>query len=416
MIYHSKKMCKKLIFTTLSCLALTACGNDPGAESNSLNDKPKVTKVPAETPTPVPTSAEDAITPTPSEGVPVANEPTPETISTPHYHVTVYDNLFRGTRVDLDLREGEVVDTDRFTQLLGYDFVGCYDSLDATRELCIDARGNICTELLPTMVLYAWYEPKNYTLSFTCDGKAASLYGVQNVNAAYDANLYEILPLDRRIKEEEELIYSVSYGQTVLADILETEKVPLNEATLKDIEIFADNNKIEMNLNTVCIKQSAQHNTQEVCIKDAYSQFEQRFKDDFICDNLSLENFDFELLEQLGYNTAVIEISCTIREKDDGTQEIYVYNNAYENDFNDSKKDKKNKKNAMEDYLLGEFEHDCKEKDTDETATHTITVSLSRLKASSGIYVYYGASGFGDDDWYRVSTNITVEFERRLDK
>ena len=123
-----------------------------------------------------------------------------------------------------------------------------------------------------------------------------------------------------------------------------------------------------------------------------------------------LKKFDFELLENFGYQTALLEINCKVREKDDGNQEIYVYHTAYENNENDSKKEKKKKEKAMADFLLIEKSHDCKEVDVAETVLLTASVPLSKLKSSDGIYIYYGASGFGEDDWYRVSTDIKLEF------
>ena len=209
--------------------------------------------------------------------------------------------------------------------------------------------------------MYAWYEPKNYTLSFTCNGESGSQYGIQNLNLSYDTDLLEALPLGK-IVNEDELIYSVSYGDLSLADLASKEKVLLNEATFRDSDIFASSSKIMLELKTLPISAKANLNEQEVCIHDDLSPFEQKFKDEYICDSLSLKKFDFELLEKFGYNTVFLEINCKVRERDEGT------------------------------LLL------------------STSIPLSKLKSSDGIYIYYGASGFGEDDWYRVSTEIQLEF------
>lgn len=396
-----------LVFFT--CCFLYSCGSQPDAESNTTpstesnkdittppsTDKKEKTPEASNTSTPIPT-----ISPVPT--------------SVPRHHATIHDNLSKGLAIELDITMGDTVDVAKFAQLSGYDFIGCYDSQNKGGELYIDSHGVVCAEVVSDVTLYAWYSPKNYTLSFTCNGKNASLSGIQNINAAYDANIREFLPLNRIINETD-LIYSVSYGGRKLTDITEDKPILLNESVF-DVNTFTSTSNIVLDLKTVTVHQEKNFGLQEVCIKDDFNQFEQRFKDEYICDMISFDNIDFELLESLGYNNAVIEITCCMREKDDGNQEIYVYNNAYENNPSDTKKDKKEKVKNMEDFLLESKEHDCNEIDVEETTTFSINVSLSRLKSGTGIYVYYGASGWGDDDWYRVSTKIKVDFERRLDK
>lgn len=404
-----KKKIQYLFLIFFTCCFLYSCGSQPDTETNttpSAEGNKNVTAPPSadqkdETPksditnTPVPTSS---------------TAPT----SVPRHHATIHDNLSKGLAIELDIAMGDKVDVMKFAQLSGYDFVGCYDSQNKGGELYIDTDGLVCAEVVSDVTLYAWYTPRNYTLSFTCNGKNASSFGLQNVNAAYDADIREFLPLNR-IVNETELIYSVSYGGRTLTDITENKPILLNE-TVFDVNTFTSASNITLDLKTVTVYQEKRFGTQEVCIKDAFNQFEQRFKDEYICDALSFENIDFELLESLGFNNAVIEITCCMREKDDGNQEIYVYNSAYENNPSDTKKDKKAKVKTMEDFLLQDKSHDCEKKDVEETTTFPIEVSLSRLKSGTGIYVYYGASGIGDDDWYRVYTNIKVTFEQRLDK
>lgn len=404
---------KKKIQFPLSMLLLCflcACGSKdaetetsakPGTDSsNSATITPSADKENSKTTT------ESASTPTP------APSPTPKIV---RYHATIYDNLAKGTTRELDIAEGDTVDVDEFIQLLGYNFIGCYDSQKEDAEKYINEDGLVCTEVVSDIILYAWYEPKNYTLSFTCNGQNSSSYGLQNINVAYDSNICEFLPLNRIIGENQ-LVYSASYNGLLLTDITSDQEVPLNEATFQDSNIFTENSKINLDLKTVTINMEENFGLQEVCVKDDYDQFEQRFKDEYICDGFAFTDVDFELLEKLGFNTAIINVTCGIREKDDGEQEIYVYNTAYENNKDDSKKEKKNKKKEMEDFLLGQKTHDCEKKDVEETTTLTLEVPISRLKTGTGIYIYYGASGFGDDDWYRVHTNINVKFEQRLDK
>ena len=381
---------------TAACLFLGACGSK-GEESNALTDG-EDEKVPTGVNNP-----QDTIPPLPS----ITSTPLPT--SAPTYHAVIYDNLSKGTRVELDISEGETLDLNSFTQLLGYDFIGCYDKQGEGGEQYIDIEGRVCTELVSDLVLYAWYEPKNYTLNFTCNGESGSQYGIQNANIAYDSNLRDILPLGK-IVNDNELIYSVQYGDLSLADLTANDKILLNEATFRDSDLFANNSKITLDLKTTLISAEEHFGAQEVCIHDDLNQFEQRFKDGYICDSLSLKEFDFDLLESLGYNTVLLEVSCQVREKDDGYQEIYVYHTAYENNENDSKKEKRKKEKAMEDFLLVEKSHDCKERDVTETVLLTENIPLTKLKASDGIYVYYRASGLGEDDWYRVSTDIKIEF------
>lgn len=377
-------------------LCLSACG-DKETSATSPGEKEENSQKSTGKPSGVSSSLSPSATTPPT--------PTPA----PVYHAVIYDNLSKGTRVELDLFEGQTLDLNSFTQLLGYDFIGCYDKQSDGGEQYIDISGKVCTELVSDLVLYAWYEPKNYTLSFTCNGESGSQYGIQNLNLSYDTDLLEALPLGK-IVNEDELIYSVSYGDLSLADLASKEKVLLNEATFRDSDIFASSSKIMLELKTLPISAKANLNEQEVCIHDDLSPFEQRFKDEYICDSLSLKKFDFELLENFGYNTVLLEINCKVREKDDGNQEIYVYHTAYENNENDSKKEKKKKEKAMKDFLLMEKSHDCKEVDVTETVLLTTSIPLSKLKSSDGIYIYYGASGFGEDDWYRVSTDIKLEF------
>jgi len=396
--YHSfctRRICSFLLTAALG-LCLSACGDrETSAHSPETDGK-----------TP-PTNTNSPISTSPSASPSATPAPTPT--PAPVYHAVLYDNLSKGTRVELDLFEGQTLDLNSFTQLLGYDFIGCYDRQSDEGEQYIDISGKVCTELVSDLVLYAWYEPKNYTLNFTCNGESGSQYGIQNLNFSYDTDLLEALPLGK-IVNKNELIYSVSYGELPLADLTSKDKVLLNEATFRDSDIFANSSKIMLELKTLPISAEAHLGDQEVCIHDDLSPFEQRFKDKYICDSLSLKKFDFELLENFGYQTALLEINCKVREKDDGNQEIYVYHTAYENNENDSKKEKKKKEKAMADFLLIEKSHDCKEVDVAETVLLTASVPLSKLKSSDGIYIYYGASGFGEDDWYRVSTDIKLEF------
>ncbi|MDE7326624.1 MAG: hypothetical protein K2N63_10155 [Lachnospiraceae bacterium] len=398
------------LFALLISCFLCACGNKPDATTET-NTK-SVTDIP-DSVTSSPSAAKENDkpaknhTPTPS--------PTPISPRTKRYHAIIYDNLAKGTKLELDITEGDIVNLDEFIQLLGYDFIGCYDSPTEENEKYIDQDGRVCTEVVSDVILYAWYEPKYFTLSFTCNGQNASNYGLQNVVIPYDSDICEFLPLNRII-DENKLIYSVYYNQLPLTDITSNQKVLLNEATFQDSSIFSGNTKIVLDLKTATVSMEEHFGLQEVCIKDDYDQFEQRFKDDYICDGLSFANIDFELLEKLGFNMAIINVTCSIREKDDGKQEIYVYNTAYENNKDDSKKEKKRKKKDMEYYYLGKKIHDCQERDIEETTTLTLEVPLSRVKTGTGIYVYYGASGIADDDWYRVKTDINVKFEQRLDK
>ncbi len=408
MNHIAKRKIQHLLFALAAC-CLCACGSKsdneatitPSAESgksltaapsNNENDK---------------TSQDNTVS---------TSSPTPEAPKVPRYHATIYDNQSKGTKIELEIAEGDIIDIEKFTQLSGYNFMGCYDSQKEGGELYIDTNGLVCAEVVSDIILYSQYVPKNYTLSFTCNGKNASQYGVQNVNAAYDTDILEFLPLNRIINETD-LIYSVSYQGRLLTDITENKKILLNEATFQDFETFANNTKIVLELSTVTVYQEKHFGVQEVCIKDDFNQFEQRFKDEYICDALSFSDIDFELLESLGFNSAIINVTCCMREKDDGNQEIYIYNVAYENNANDNKKEKKEKVKNMEDFLLKSETHDCNKKDIEETTTITIKdISLSRLKSGTGIYVYYGASGFGDDDWYRVYTDIDVTFIQKLDK
>lgn len=402
--YFKKKSCssfstgkiRALLFIAALGFCFSACGDKEASVTPSGKEgtnPPTNTGSPISTTPSTPPSATPASTPTPA----------------PVYHAIIYDNLSKGTRVELDLSQGQILDLNSFTQLLGYDFIGCYDKQSEGGEQYIDISGKVCAELVSDLVLYAWYEPKNYILNFTCNGESGSQYGIQNLNLSYDTNLLDALPLGK-IVNENELIYSVSYGELPLADLASKDKVLLNEATFRDSNIFANSSKITLKLKTLPISAEAHLGDQEVCIHDDLSPFEQRFKDEYICDSLSLKKFDFDLLENFGYQTALLEINCKVREKDDGNQEIYVYHTAYENNENDSKKEKKKKEKAMADFLLVEKSHDCKEVDVTETVLLTASVPLSKLKSSDGIYIYYGASGFGEDDWYRVSTDIKLEF------
>lgn len=291
---------------TAACLFLGACGSK-GEESNALTDG-EDEKVPTGVNKP-----QDTIPPLPS----ITSTPLPT--SAPTYHAVIYDNLSKGTRVELDISEGETLDLNSFTQLLGYDFIGCYDKQGEGGEQYIDIEGRVCTELVSDLVLYAWYEPKNYTLNFTCNGESGSQYGIQNANVAYDSNLRDILPLGK-IVNDNELIYSVQYGDLSLADLTANDKILLNEATFRDSDLFANNSKITLDLKTTLISAEEHFGAQEVCIHDDLNQFEQRFKDGYICDSLSLKEFDFDLLESLGYNTVLLEVSCQVREKMTGTR------------------------------------------------------------------------------------------------
>jgi len=55
------------------------------------------------------------------------------------YHAMIYDNLSKGTTRELDIAEGDTIDIDEFIQLLGYNFIGCYDSPTQKDEKYIDA-------------------------------------------------------------------------------------------------------------------------------------------------------------------------------------------------------------------------------------------------------------------------------------
>lgn len=377
-----------------ACLALSACGSKADAPTGAPSSgKEDSTISPAVSGTPSPTPISES-TPTPTPA--------------PTYHITIHDNRSKGIHVELDIQEGEDLNFDTFPKLIGYDFKGCYDELG---EQCIDSTGKVCAELLPDNVLYARYDPKDYTLSFTYNGENATQYGIPNITAPYDTNLRDLLPLDKIIGDAH-LIYAVYYNETRLADLISDGQVLLNEATFQNSDIFTGDSKITLDLRTTPVHAQARHDAQEVCIRDDLNQFEQRFKDEYICDSLSLASVDFPLLKTLGYNTASIEITCQVKEKDDGNQEIYVYHTAYENNENDGKKEKKQKEKAMKDFLLAKESHDCDKKDVTETVTLTIDVPLSKLEASDGIYVYYGASGFGEDDWYRVSTDIKITFQK----
>lgn len=406
-----KHFLKKKIYFPLSILLfcfLCSCGSkDAETEANA---KPGADSSDSATITPSANKEEDR-----PKTEPASTPASSSTRQPVRYHAMIYDNLSKGTTRELDIAEGDTIDIDEFIQLLGYNFIGCYDSPTQKDEKYIDEDGLVCTEVVSDVVLYAWYEPKNYTLSFTCNDKDGSEYGLQNINVAYDSDICEFLPLNR-IVGENQLIYSTSYGELFLTDITSDQKVLLNNATFQGSDIFMENARIVLNLETVTVSMEENFGLQEVCIKDDYDQFEQRFKDEYICDGFPFEDVDFELLEKLGFNTAIINVTCGIREKDDGEQEIYVYNMTYENNKDDGKKEQKNKKKEMEDFLLGQKTHDCEKKDVEETTILTLEVPISRLKTGTGIYVYYGANGFGDDDWYRVHTNINVKFEQRLDK
>lgn len=407
--FYKKKIQLSLYTILISCF-LCACGSKSDSETGT-NIKSQTDIPDSETLTPSAANEEN--------GQETAPTSPPSSVSSPskssRYHATIYDNLAKGTKLELDIAENDIINLDEFINLLGYNFVGCYDSPTETNEQYINEDGLVCTEIVSDVTLYAWYEPKNYTLSFTCNGQNASDYGLQNTVAEYDSNICEVLPLNKIIGENM-LIYSASYNNLFLTDITSDEKVLLNEATFQSSDIFTDNTRIILDLKTVVVNMEEHFGLQEVCIKDDYDQFEQRFKDDYICDGLSFADVNFELLETLGFNMAIINITCSMREKDDGKQEIYVYSTAYENNKDDSKKEKKRKKKEMEDFYLGKKTHDCKERDIEETTTLTLEVPLTRLKTGTGIYVYYGASGFSDDDWYRVRTDINVKFEQRLDK
>ena len=381
--FYKKKIQLSLYTILISCF-LCACGSKSDSETGT-NIKSQTDIPDSETLTPSAANEEN--------GQETAPTSPPSSVSSPskssRYHATIYDNLAKGTKLELDIAENDIINLDEFINLLGYNFVGCYDSPTETNEQYINEDGLVCTEIVSDVTLYAWYEPKNYTLSVTCNGQNASDYGLQNTVAEYDSNICEVLPLNKIIGENM-LIYSASYNNLFLTDITSDEKVLLNEATFQSSDIFTDNTRIILDLKTVVVNME-----------------EHRFKDDYICDGLSFADVNFELLETLGFNMAIINITCSMREKDDGKQEIYVYSTAYENNKDDSKKEKKRKKKET---------HDCKERDIEETTTLTLEVPLTRLKTGTGIYVYYGASGFSDDDWYRVRTDINVKFEQRLDK
>ena len=146
-------------------LCLSACG-DKETSATSPGEKEENSQKSTGKPSGVSSSLSPSATTPPT--------PTPA----PVYHAVIYDNLSKGTRVELDLFEGQTLDLNSFTQLLGYDFIGCYDKQSDGGEQYIDISGKVCTELVSDLVLYAWYEPKNYTLSFTCNGESGSQYGI----------------------------------------------------------------------------------------------------------------------------------------------------------------------------------------------------------------------------------------------
>ena len=297
--FYKKKIQLSLYTILISCF-LCACGSKSDSETGT-NIKSQTDIPDSETLTPSAANEEN--------GQETAPTSPPSSVSSPskssRYHATIYDNLAKGTKLELDIAENDIINLDEFINLLGYNFVGCYDSPTETNEQYINEDGLVCTEIVSDVTLYAWYEPKNYTLSFTCNGQNASDYGLQNTVAEYDSNICEVLPLNKIIGENM-LIYSASYNNLFLTDITSDEKVLLNEATFQSSDIFTDNTRIILDLKTVVVNMEEHFGLQEVCIKDDYDQFEQRFKDDYICDGLSFADVNFELLNDESIEKIVV--------------------------------------------------------------------------------------------------------------
>ncbi len=123
-------------------------------------------------------------------------------------------------------------------------------------------------------------------------------------------------------------------------------------------------------------------------------------------------DFNVVYMARAGYKTLKLEVSMEIKEKDDGYQHIYFYSDT--NCVADSSVN-----SYVDKYVFGEnpndpslvyakdYEHGEGEKNTNwETVTFSAPIQINLLKKD--IYMRYGASGKGDNDWVNKNIVVTV--------
>ncbi|MBQ9714490.1 MAG: S8 family serine peptidase [Clostridia bacterium] len=105
----------------------------------------------------------------------------------------------------------------------------------------------------------------------------------------------------------------------------------------------------------------------------------------------------YEDLEAIGINYLTIEFKVSIKEVDDGYQEILIYNGA----------------TSSYDVIWSVTDIDHDPSGTNTTAVYyiyTVNIELSELSEVDRIYFRYGANGNGDDDWITEEAYFDVMF------
>lgn len=129
-------------------------------------------------------------------------------------------------------------------------------------------------------------------------------------------------------------------------------------------------------------------------------------------DVVNLSNYyNISALKNSGFTYLTVSLSLDVKEVDDGYQYVFLYYNS--SCKGNSVWDK------VEDFVVGsdddpsllytyKFEHGPGEKDT-SWSTHSFTTTIPLDDITANLYIRYGASGKGDDNWINKNVIITVK-------
>ncbi len=211
---------------------------------------------------------------------------------------------------------------------------------------------------------------------------------IENLNQPYDPIKMVGMPISYQLSHiSDNSSAKIGFsGDYYYADVVDAEATPKEDKTLELSAEFSN----------------------EISIKQEYGNYS-RYGAGYIADNkclkMDVSKFDFDYVNNKGLNI-LLQIEISIKEKNDGYQEIYVYNEGVNAGLA-----QKNKEKRIADIII---EHGVGRVDTTYKTYVLHAVITADMIERNAIWIAFDASGNDEDTWY--AKDITIKLSATTEK